>query len=425
MLVFFVLLFLFRVSLDFLYVQCISQKWAYAGFELNPDLLKIIESYILYGLLLLIQKPKAEKPSDVFILVMFIGVLAPLLSMYGLANQARATVYMVILSYIFAVVLAKGRPFKIPVIPKSYFVGLCLAAGACAVVAAWFIVRGGLAYFNINLLKVYQFRAITGQLLNIGVFSYLNIWAVKVFSIALLSLFLLKRRFVLAAGIIGCQVFFFGVTGHKSTLFYPFLVLFFYFFFRKDTQHKLYRIPLSISLLWCFSYVIYIAGGPILFVSLFVRRVFFVIAKNTFDYYTFFSMNPKIFWSNKFFSKFIDYPYHVSPAILIGEWQGSMAHVNNTFLSTGYMHAGLVGVIVYGLLCGILLRGIDSLSRKIPLWFVLSVTFIPMFSLITSADFFTALLTHGIAVSCVMLWLFRGKARKSKVNSRIRLFVAN
>lgn len=202
------------------------------------------------------------------------------------------------------------------------------------------------------------------------------------------------------------QIFFFGITSHKATLFYPGLALMVYAFFRSNDKLKL--VPLAYFGILVLSYVFSSASGSLLYVSLIVRRVFFTIANNTFDYYTFFSQNPKVYWSNGIFSAFVKYPYDLDPAKVIGAWRFTESNVNNTFLSTGYMQAGIWGVLFYAILCGLLFRLIDQLSKKTPIWFALAIGIAPMFSLITSADLFTALLTHGVAVSCLMLWLLGG-----------------
>lgn len=400
-----VTLLIFRIFLDILYASVIARYWEYMGFVFDLNSIKFIESYCIFFILTLSLKYRAKKPSHVYLLVMFIGVIAPLLSMYGLADQSRETVYFVVLGYFLVFLFSKGKPFYIPQLKKASWIGIFIAFVSVIFVMSWFLFRGGLSYFNLDLTKVYAYRRMASSSFNVGLMIYYNTWAVKVFSIALFSYFLYKHCYKSALIIFMLQILFFSMTGHKSTLFYPFIILFFYRYFKKSNQ--LSRIPTAICFIWAVSYGLYILFDFRLFLSLFVRRTFFVIAKNTFDYYTYFSINPKVFWSNSILSKFLTYPYHVNPALLIGQWRSTDSHVNNTFLSTGYMHAGLLGIIVYGVLCGLLLRLIDSLSTRTPLWFSLSITFVPMFSLIMSADLFTALLTHGIAASCIMLWLLR------------------
>lgn len=399
-------LILFRGLLDALYVKTIAPYFAYEGYRLDLNVLKYLESWLLILVTSLFLNERVRKPSDFFSLLMLLGVLVPLLSLYGLADKSRFAVYSVLLGYSLVVFLSKLPFIKIPPLSQGYGLGLFIALGGCLVVAGWFVLRGGLAHFNLDLSKVYDFRRETGTLLYVGLMAYLITWALKVFSLSLFTVALYKRSYIWASMIFIMQVFFFGVTSHKATLFYPGLALMVYILFRNGDKLKM--VSFAYGGILVLSYVLSSVSGSLLYVSLIVRRVFFTIANNTFDYYIFFSQNQKVYWSNGVLSAFIKYPYDLDPAKVIGAWRFTESNVNNTFLSTGYMQAGIWGVVFYAILCGLLFRLIDALSKRIPVWFGLAIVIAPMFSLITSADLFTALLTHGVAVSCLMLWLLSG-----------------
>ena len=148
---------------------------------------------------------------------------------------------------------------------------------------------------------------------------------------------------------------------------------------------------------------------------MFIRRAFFVPAKLTFDYYDFFSSNPLVYWSSSITSSFIDYPYSTNTALLMGEYLGdSTTSANNSFLSTGYMHAGVPGMIFYGLFVGFLFRLVDALAKcRLPVWVSVSVIIIPSQALLTSSDLPTALLTQGFGISLFLLFLLRTLSKKA------------
>lgn len=64
--------------------------------------------------------------------------------------------------------------------------------------------------------------------------------------------------------------------------------------------------------------------------SMFIRRVFFVPGKLSYDYFDFFAENHFIYWSNSFLSHFIEYPYSLPLAELIGNYEGTCC-ANLTF----------------------------------------------------------------------------------------------
>ena len=72
------------------------------------------------------------------------------------------------------------------------------------------------------------------------------------------------------------------------------------------------------------------------------------------------------------------------------------------------MHAGIWGIIFYGVVVGILFRFIDSISRKgIPVWLAVAAILVPSQGFLNSTDLFTALLTHGLGIAVLILFLFR------------------
>ena len=74
------------------------------------------------------------------------------------------------------------------------------------------------------------------------------------------------------------------------------------------------------------------------------------------------------------------------------------------------MHAGIPGIIFFSLIFVIILRIFDSLSYNFKyIWISVAIIIIPIRSLIVSADLSTAILTHGILISLILLTLYRFK----------------
>ena len=204
------------------------------------------------------------------------------------------------------------------------------------------------------------------------------------------------------------HIFWFAVSNHKVVLFSPVLIVFVLLFFSKNKALSVMPLLLSIAILNCLLawYIFDIKWMS----DLLIRRTFFIPSFLGFAYYEFFSRNEFIYWSNTILSRFIDYPYHLSPAKLIGDYLGKKAHPNNSFLSTGYMHAGILGVFFYSVFVGFLFKIIDKICYKsMPVVLAVSFTIIPIILLITSADLLTALLTHGIGTVVIFLFILRSK----------------
>ena len=168
-------------------------------------------------------------------------------------------------------------------------------------------------------------------------------------------------------------------------------------------------IPLAFSFILGGCLIAYFSFDHVLAGSLFVRRVFFVPAKLTLDYFSFFSLNEFVFWSNSILSNFSAYPYSLSIPDLIGRFNGSDAAANNGFISSGYGHGGLLGVAIYTLIFSYFLRFLDVvvINSDVPVWLALCMTIVPLRAALVSSDLLTTMLTHGLALSLVMILLFR------------------
>ena len=74
------------------------------------------------------------------------------------------------------------------------------------------------------------------------------------------------------------------------------------------------------------------------------------------------------------------------------------------------MHAGIPGIIFLSLIFVVILRLFDSLNYNSKyIWICVAIIIIPIRSLIISADLSTAILTHGILISLILLTLYRYK----------------
>ena len=405
---FFVSAVIFRVMLDWAYLEFVNPVFAYMGFVLEPTIAKYVESWLAYLALVLMLRATLRRPSDFLMALLVFSSLTPILVFYALADASRSALYTVLLGALLINIFRQGRPLALPLIRFSRPMAIALLLLGAAIVTFWMIYSGGFQFFNLDLSRVYEFRRDAGEIIHQGVMGHFNNWATKVFGPALLALALWWKKYWLAVVVFGLHVFWFGIIAQKSVLFFPFLVFFLWAWFRFSKALSL--IPLGMSILIFGSYLLYVVFDETFVGSLFIRRVFFVPARLTFLYYEFFSANDFVYWSNSITSSFIQYPYHISPAALIGDYMGTNSNANNSFLSTGYMHAGIAGVIFYSIVVGLLFRLVDSISFKgIPPWVAIAVMIVPTRSLLISADLPTSLLTHGIGIAVLMLFLLRSR----------------
>lgn len=408
----------FRAILDYLYVNFIIPLYGsnYMGFnyEMVPN------RYLLSWCFLLFLIPtishKLNKFSDFVFMMFFLSVMIPLSSLWGLDPELPflPILYMTLGYYISYYIVSSKRilPIAFPYFKNSESITVGFALIMVAYLLILYSVTGAIFNMNFNMGRVYEFRQENSSLTNVGFLSYLNVWTYKVFNIFAMAYFLLKGRYFVFVILFFIQMIFFGVSSHKAVFFFPFLVLFCYFYFRKKTS--LLFIPMSFFLVSLFAFLITLILDNNLITSIMVRRLFYVPASTTFTYFEFADTFGHIYWTNSILSFLGGYDYNKAITLVIGDYiLGDSASekylgANNGFLSSGYLHAGLLGVVLYSIIFGYLLKIFDSLAKAgVPLWLSISLTVIPFRDLIISSDLFTSLLTHGLLVSMVILILFR------------------
>ena len=361
---------IFRGFLDISYAFIVSPSFYYAGLNYDFNIKQYLISWILFIFASFFVPRFLLKVSDFVIASSVFFVLAPLTSLYGLDFDRPlepVIVSMLSIWMVRSIVNFRSISFRIPIIKNGHYVSLILSILSVSYLIVVFLKSG--AVLNFHFSKVYEFRSINAALTETGFHAYINMWVFKVFNIYLLAYFLLKRRFswVILFSII--QIFFFAVSANKGILFYP-VILFSIWFFLKDNA-SVYFLPAALSSVIILSLSSYYFLDDSILSSMLARRVFFIPAHLTFTYFDFFTNNPHVFWSDSVLSYFSIYPYDSSIAKVIGAYMGhEEMSANNGYISSGFAHANFLGVFIYSLIFGFLLKFIDAVSYKnVPLWF--------------------------------------------------------
>jgi hypothetical protein len=79
-------------------------------------------------------------------------------------------------------------------------------------------------------------------------------------------------------------------------------------------------------------------------------------------------------------------------------------NANNGIYADAYMNFGFIGFVLWAFLLSILLKLFDSLSKNKKLELCIAVSIIPLIALVDTA-FLTALLTHGLLLPLIILYL--------------------
>ncbi|HBI72830.1 MAG TPA: hypothetical protein DDY59_06555 [Lachnospiraceae bacterium] len=406
-------LILFKIALDISYVYIISPSYSYAGFSLNIDYIRLIESYLFVVLLSLTVNSKIDRPSNFLIWMLLVGSIIPTLSFYALHSGNRLYTYMIIISYLLIYIISKLPLMKISILKQGYKIGFSFIFILLIAVSVWLISRGGLQQLSFGFTDIYKHRENMDAIINVGIWSYINIWVFKVINPALIGWSLWKKKYLYLCVFVLLQIIFFGISAHKSVLFIALLILILYFVL--NMKNMINWASLGLVIMIAISSMVYKLCDNIWLASLFIRRVFFVPAQLNYAYYELFHNIGHVYLSNSIFAHFIKYPFQYPTPLMVGNYLLGITDTwaNNGFLGTSYMHFGFWGMIVFSFIVGVLVWLVDILIyNRLPLWLGLSIIVMPFFSLFTSSDLFTSLLTHGIIICLLILWLLGNKSRK-------------
>jgi hypothetical protein len=396
-----------RAVMDVAYVQFVS---GYAGFNVDIDVVKLGESYLITLMLALVLPSRVKKPSDFLLLILFLVPVLPCISFYALSNQSRMFFYAVNVSFI---VVALVRHISVPTPPSIGGVWksvLVVCAVASVGVALWLLRAGGAQIFNLDITRVYEYRQTYNTEVAVGLFSYISRWTYKVLNVLLMGWALFQRWFLLFLGLAGLQLVFFGLSTHKQLIAFPALVLFLYIFIPKRTA-VFWTMAGMLSVVMI-SLAAYSLSGHVLAPSLLIRRLLYLPAELNFAYYDFFSSHGLVYLTNsRWFAWLGTYGFDKPPPLLISDAAGLYgAWANTGFLSAAYMHFGIPGMLVWSFLVGLLLKLTDNLTiGRLPVWLALCIVIVPFTNLFMSSDLLTALFGDGLILALLLLWLFNAR----------------
>ncbi|MGL3044486.1 O-antigen polymerase [Acinetobacter pecorum] len=417
----FIISIIYKILLDFSYISFVNPYFSYAGFNLNISNFNYVCSWLIYLFIVSLTPNVLNRLSDYFLVIFTFSVLSPLLTMFGLDySLSFYPIFINLIVFLTMRLLLKikifSREIGYPYIINGEFYFKAISLIMVLYLIFWYFMSGAVSNFNLDMSKVYDFRDVNAELANFGIFSYLNSWVLKVFSLSLMAYFLLKKKYVYFLVFFSIQCFFFGVSAHKSVLFTPFLILGIYLYLSKTKS--LATVPLFFSFLILICLGFFYFNNNIMLSSIFIRRMFFVPNYLTYEYFSFFQLNGFAWWTNSFsFLGGAIYPEGIPQTIgnsLSLTEDGARA--NNGFISSGFAQAGVFGVFLYTTLLIFILKLIDKFSSETGyLWFSLCIVIAPLRSLLISSDLLTVLLTHGLAVAIILLFLLR----KRNLNNEI------
>ena len=399
------LLIVYKLLLDFWYITSIGG--IFLGYS-EPvfDIIKLIEAMVITSLAAYLFPRHWNTPSSFYYSILALAVIIPMVVLYTWIDCSRLYLYIVALAFVIIGIIRKLKRFRIPIAVNVYRIVLSTLT-VCTLTALIWVIYATKANFIIDLTDTYKYRIEYRTSLEIGLWGYLITWVGKVFIPLFISIALLRKNKLTLIVLVAVAVSYFSLTTHKYLLvigLFP-LLLYALHKYSDPVIKSLYLLTSTLT----FLYIVFLLFESYWIPALAVQRPILKPALLNFIYYDFFSTHGFVYYSNSVFSWLVEPPYDKSPPFLIGEYfKNDLETRSNTgFLGTGYAHFGLIGVIAFAVIIGLILRILDSVSHGMPVWFVIAITFGPFSSMLIAADLLSAIFTHGVLISLILIWAIR------------------
>jgi len=377
------------------YLVFISDIYAYEGYQNSLDFFKLIySSAIILSITFLISN---KRPTRSFILHFgLICSVVPALVLYSCADLPHRFAAYFTLCFI-AIICTSRIKFNLPSLFKVNSNQIMYTLSIFTVIFIFSFYRyGSFSTFNLDFNKVYELRrsvaanfpSIYGYL--IPLFSKVVIPYIVILSCANRNKILFLASFVFSFII-------FGLTTHKSIIFYPAISASLYYSIRIFRADKALLIVIFASIL--ISIVDFYINGSGWISSLIARRIFIVPALLNYYYFDYFSMHDWYLWSNSRITLgLLKMPYDVMPPFQIGAYYFNRPQMsaNIGWFGSGYAQAGLLGAALYSIGAGIIISYLDNQSTRIGAAIIIPLFISQIIDMFTATDLLTLFLTSGL-----------------------------
>ncbi len=411
-------LFLYKISLDILYVIYISPAYVYSGFLYKPNLQKYIVSFLLLIFMAkhIVSFVKTNTVSSLIMLLLNLFYFVPAATLYSFAGFPDAYFLFFALYWIITMFLYNIIPnFKLPRID--------LQSSRILVIAIFFIlIIGSLIItgvynnfrFNFSLDNVYDLRAEQKNMNLPTIVSYFQPIASAILPIAIVFT-LINKQYLFALIFIIIDLLHFGFGGHKNTLFSLILAVVIFLFYNKSMVKLIIAGFLGLNII---SFVELILAKKSYMVIYIIRRSMFVPNLISYQYYDFFSNHELLLLKNSILRRFgFVSPYNMDIADMIGLlYHGYVTHANNGMCGDAFANFGWGGLLFFPLLLVVSFKLAEACAKNLNAKIILIFSVYYALSFVNGA-FFSNLLTNGFIFASLFMYLLSSINHKNITQS--------
>lgn len=409
------LVIVYRLLFDALYIKVISPVQAYAGFITQPYPLRYgvsLLTILLFAPAVAWYQQQKHASATLFTIINYLFFI-PLTSYYG-CRGTDFSFYIVAVIYWSLLLLLQA---KVPVLTAKPFptqrtkwLFPLLTVGSAAVIM---FISGRYTGFRLtfDVMNVYGIRAEAAAYQIPGILSYALSMMPCILSVLILY-WLKKKRYLIALFLCIVFLFLFSIAAHKAIFFMLILALGCWVVFR-PWMAKWFGALMSLAVLLAFAE--FVVRGRSYLADTFFRRLCLIPVQIGSQYAEFFAENPLNLFRDGILGKFsFDGIYTTTIPRIIGEFRNLFSqNANNGLL--GDMYANLppvLGVFIMPLIITIEFRLLDMFSGNVDQKIVFPFCIFYAISFIDSS-WSTVLLSGGFLLLCLLLYIFPKEEKAS------------
>lgn len=361
----------YKLLLDYAYTHIQVPLFGYNGFANDGGVSRIIVGWIVYLFVYAVIAQKESDTSSLFSYVVFFVSISPFISLYQYDSQCGLWMLIsqsICLIYI-NILLSFGRH-------KRFLRGDLKGVNYKSRKLRSFVFILVLGYFGFALLRfgipnvrsllfeeVYNTRAEA----NLSTFQSIiqNVVCRIVCPISMLVMFR-EKKWVLFSILAIVQLYTYSVTGFKTYLFIPIVLLGLHFLPNLNLKKTIIRgLPIALLML----VVLYSITKSTMLYAVLGNRVFFLPAKIKYAYFDYFQKNPFVYFSQNSISKILGIRsnYDTNIVYLIGEayFNKPSMWTNTGFMADAYANLGFIGMALMGSVIAIVLNVLNKQMRYV------------------------------------------------------------
>lgn len=404
----FILIFTYKFSLDYIYLNYITDFYASIGLVENVNIFRYLISIPIMFLSIIPLKKmfnNFEKPSSIMMITFYLLYFYPNLTFCSLSNP---DIYFYLFSLLYWFILtimylhSSNKKYILIKGPKNprYFYFL--------IFSVIFISVAFTAYYNgfnikFDLKNIYEIRADVKLMSVSTIFGYLKPAASKFAQIGLIY-FLINKNKILAAFMVLAQLMFFAFGAHKTDFFFLILSIIIYYFYNNKSKHLILYGLVLINMIIIFF--VSNQSSLLVEVSSIYTRILFTPNILSSYFFDFFTSNENLYFRdnlNQFLGLGTTYGMEIPYLIAIEYRNAPGMQANTGLIGSDFAEFGWLSLIFLIPIRVFLMNLLDSVSYNLEPKLLLIVSFSFSFSFI-NGSLLGQLLTGGFFAVCLLLY---------------------